>query len=296
MNLTSVRRFRLAIGINNSEQDSILSRLVSSSSARIEDWLRRSGGIELKSRTEYLSPYADQISFSLAAYPITSITSVKIDSTGLYTGNETTLSATDYMISDDGKNLIVYPSQSVWPNNNGGRYVAQKTIQVVYTGGIAADAVQSVWSKSASTFTVGYYTIGTVSGCVGYTTATSNLSISSEVLAGSPIPGETITEYADYNYSLTGGGPQGPTGVTATLGTVTTPSLAEVAPDLVEGAEMHVMYLRRNRDRFEESSVQQGISLKSTATERAKDFFSITEVRDMLWRHKDRRIGRSSQR
>jgi hypothetical protein len=161
---------------------------------------------------------------------------------------------------------------------------------------MAANAVNSVWSKSASTFTSGNYFVGNLSGTVGYITVTSNLSISFELLSGAPISDETITEYADFNFGLSGGGPKGPTGVTATIGTVTTPSLAEVAPDLVEGAEMHIMYLRRNRDRFEESSTQQGVAMKTTATDRAKDFFSLTESRDMLWRHRDKRIGRGSQR
>ncbi len=302
MDLTSTRRVRMALGISTTDQDAILSRLVPSSSARVEDWLRRPDGIELRARTDTFSPYPEQNTFSLIGYPVTSISSVKIDPTGLYNGHEITLDSTTYTLDSMGRNLILFsdPLSVAFPNSSQVTYIqnypGQKSVRVAYTGGIAASATISVWSKAASSFTVGKYVTGNLSGCVAYITATSSLSISLELLAGRPIAGETLTEYTDMAFKLSQGGGSNATGVTAVLGTNTTPSLCDVAPSLVEGTEMFLMYLLRNRNTFEQGQLQQGIVGKQSASDRQKDFFSFPENRDMLDQYKDKRPGYVGQR
>jgi len=118
MDLTSLRRVKYSLGITKTDQDHILSRLVGSASKQIVYWLRRldntgTEAIKLQSRTEYIDPIAGQRVFYPRAYPVSSITSIYGDTTGLYTGSEVALTSTQYLIGADGRSIILTADPSI---------------------------------------------------------------------------------------------------------------------------------------------------------------------------------------
>lgn len=285
-----------ALGISTSDEDGVLLRLIAASSRRIASWLRRDQALQLTSRTEYLNPLSGQTGFYLKAYPITSITSVYVDVTGKYEGDEVLVPSDDYTISSDSRQLIFTKGYTDYSGMD--RFEAfptiPKAIRVIYTGGIAASATVSVWGKTTEASTVmqaGYYIQGLASGFVAKIKTRAATSITFEILYGVPEPGETIAEFNALEQSAGGVSKlKGATGATAALTTVTTPSLAEVAPDLVTACEMHIRYFRTNRDSFENINVLQDSVTRTSRSDLQKDYFSLPEIRDMLWTHRNRLV------
>lgn len=296
MNLTSLNRVKNALGVTSTDNDAALSRLVSTASNRIAFYLRREGAIQLTTYTEYFSPYRDQSVFRLKAYPVTSITSIYTDSTGLYNGSQALVASTDYIIGADNK--------TVWFNHTAGinnpllsptyAGVYPKSLKVTYIGGIAADGVTSSWTKSSDTggtLAVSNYIQGSTSGAVGKITARASGTISYESIYGIFQAGETITEYSSLDNALQGGlGANNGTGVTATLTASTSLSLAETAPDLTEACEMYIRYLWRNKDTFGNITISRDGENRSSRLDMNTEVSLTPEVREIADTYRNRFI------
>lgn len=296
MNLTSLARLKAYLGINHEKEDGVLLRLISTASSQIQKWLRRQDGIELKSRTQYFSPSAGQASITVDFYPIASITSIYLDSTGLWTGNQTLVPSTDYLISEDGR-TIVFINGLLYQNTPrplSNFQVYPKSVRIIYTAGLATSPCNSAWTTSADsggTMAEDNYIQGETSRALGKIIDRQAGTIEYECLYGVFEAGESIAEY-DSIISEGGGEcqPDGPTGVTATLTAATSVSLAESNTDLVTACEMHVRYYRSNRDNFENVNVIQDGVTRSSRSELGKDYFSLPEIRDILDTYKNKVI------
>lgn len=295
MNLTSLNRVKNALGVTSTDSDAVLSRHIATASNRIAFYLRREDALKLESRVIYFNPARGAQVFRLPAYPATSITSVYTDSTGLYTGSQALVSSTDYLIGADGKTLWFNTTAAI--NNPllqafGGVY--PKSLKVTYTGGLAADPVVSSWTKSADTggsLTVGYFVLGATSGAVSRITAAAAGTISLENIYGIPVAGETITEYTALDNALSGGnGINNPSGVTASLTACTAQSLAEVAPDLVNGCEMYVRYLWKNADTFGNILVTRDGESRTSRSDNKNESILTPEVREIVDTYRNRFI------
>lgn len=296
MNLTSLARVKNALGINSTNEDGTLSRLILSASNQIARWLKRYNALQLTSRTEYFSPIAGQKVFYPEAYPITSITSVYTDATGAFSGSQTIVSSSDYFIGDDERSIVFKPGL-IYSNSEIGdsRFAAfPHSLRIIYTGGLAASAVNSSWTKSADaggTLAVGNYIQGETTKSVGVITARAAGTISYDCVFGAFEAGETITEYSTLTNSKGGNTAlTAATGVTATLTAAASQSLAETYPDLVEACEMHVRYTRSNRDSFDNINVMQDGVSKVSRSDMQRDYFSMPEVRALLGHYKNKLV------
>lgn len=296
MNLTSLNRVKNALGVTSTDNDAALSRLVSTASNRIAFYLRREGAIQYSTYIEYFNPFRGQSIFRLKAYPVASITSIYTDSTGQYTGNQTLVTSTDYIIGTDGKSVSFYVTAGInnpllLPTQSG---VYAKSLKIAYIGGIAADGVSSSWTKSADTggtLAVNGYIKGGTSGAVGRITARASGTISYESIYGIFEAGETITEYLALDNSLSGGlGINNATGVTATLTASTALSLAETAPDLTEACEMYIRYLWRNKDTFGNITISRDGENRSSRSDMKTEVSLTPEVREIADTYRNRFI------
>jgi hypothetical protein len=294
MKLTSLNRVKNALGKTSAHEDGVFLRLIATASTQIGQHLRRLNSLQLTSRTEYFDPHLGQRVFRPKAYPIASVTSIHCDNSGKYSGSETLVPSTDYIVSGDSRaihftadgayndSLLIPPWASVAP----------KSVRIIYTGGLAADAVSSTWSKSASTFTAGRFIQGATSMAVGRIASTSSLSITYESIYGVFEAGETITEYATLNNALQSGGVEGaaPTPVTATLGAASSLSLAETYPDLVQACEMHVRYLYRNQDNFENIIVSKDGENRASRADLKNVYGFLPEIVALLDTYQNKRL------
>jgi hypothetical protein len=277
--LTSVARAKAYLGVSDSKEDGSLGRVVASASSRVEAYLRRIDSLELKERTITISATLGQRKFYLPAYPITSVASVKYDATGLFTGSEITI--TDFHIVE-GRAVQIDALLSAYSPIS---IVGPNTVRITYTGGLAAHPVNSVWVKSTDaggTLTVGKYIQGATSLAIGIIRARGATSITIETLSGIFQAAETITEYTTYTVNTSGGVLSAATGVTASLTSCSSQSLAEAFPALVEGVELHIRYYRTNRDNFGNIQVSVDNVQRMSRSDLKADYFSLPEVRDLL--------------
>jgi hypothetical protein len=163
MKLTSWRRIRhfLSKGDDVITDEAMEKRhylpLIASVSASIENFLDRL--IKLEARTEYKDTIQGRLEYFVRAWPITTLTSIKSDSTGLYSGSETTETLTYIGKNADSVTLDV----PVTP--------ALKGLQINYTGGMASHGTQSQFvlsNEGATKIAVGNFVVGTDSEAMGY--------------------------------------------------------------------------------------------------------------------------------
>jgi hypothetical protein len=271
VDLTSLRRLKYALGIPNEDQDAILTRVIGASSAAICRHLRRLDqddldGIQRRRRVEYFSPVPGELIFFPAAYPFVAadIESLSIDAYGQYGGSEQNLASTSYVVTEGGRAIAIrilptlpapWHSLSVMSS---GLPTTPNALRLIYVGGLAEDPVVSTWTKSADvggTGQAGNYWRGKTSRSVAYAKAWAAGAASLEVLSGVFEEGEDVEEFAGWKFARSQGGPEEPTGVTATLTTCTSRCLAESQPALVEGCEMQARFLHKNRDTLDTITV-----------------------------------------
>lgn len=277
--LTSLNRVKTSLGISTTDQDGVLLGIIPTASNRIAKSLKRLDAIEKKSRAEHFSPFTGQRVFRPKAYPIASVTSIYVDSTGLFAGGETLIPATSYFISEDARTIIFTPEAVLAANapfpSPGGVY--PKSLRITYIGGLAPDPVLSTWVttvEAGGTMEVGQFIQGARSKAVGIITARAALSISYECLFGA-FQAETITAFGKFENKLQGGGLSDPKEITATLVSVTSVdgipqlSLAEAYTDLVSCAEDLIRYTNRNRDTLDLKITGNDGSTKFTGPELA---------------------------
>lgn len=219
---------------------------INSISNKVQKYLNRD--LFIQEHTEYFDLKYGGTEFWVNSPTISSISSVKYDSTGLFDGGESTLDDSGYHIGTNN-NTVVLVSSIPYTSNRG--------IQIVYTGGLALSGVQSIYSTTQSdTWTVDNFCIGNDSGAVGIVNAQTATTLTIEVLYGVFDIGETLTEYTGEDGTTA-------TGETATLDSKTQTALAESYPDIVDGCEMEIRYYKKHKLDFENTgTTKEGTTIR----------------------------------
>lgn len=271
MLLSSVRRLRgSAVGISEDpftdtpKNNRLLSMWLMAVSGQIEKYLDRE--LYIQARTEYFDMASGKTKFWIKAPPITTLTSVYEDPDGLWAGDESEI---DDVFSDSDAKAAIIPYPLEWEGIKG--------IRVIYTGGLAYHAVNSVWTVSASkSFVAGRYIIGGTSNAVGWVVSYSGTTLTVENYYGIFQAGETITQHAQENGSDA-------TSETDTITSIDRTSLAEGYPDIVQACEMQIGYMRRHTTDIENRGTNKdGKTTRVLSPRIAQRYPLLDEVRDML--------------
>ena len=289
MDLTSLRRVKYTLNITKADEDPILAALVGSASKEIVWWLRRldqSGedGIELKSRVEYVDPTPGERTFWPLCYPIQSVTSVYTDGYGRYAGSEQLVDATWYYLGGELRTLafVTVPRLPDWT----GFPCVPRGMRLTYTAGLAVDPVLSVWTKTGGTLTAGYFVRGETTGSIGRVSTTASGSLTIECLGGN-FQAETVTEYKRLDGSAMDGGVLDASGQSCVLTACSSRCLAEAHPTLTMAAEMHVAFLRKNRDDFGNLTVSQDGATRFSRSDLKNTYEFMPEIRSLLAPYKN---------
>lgn len=132
--LTTLERVKALLDIPSDDtvHDAAIGQLVSAVSVRVEKYLNRP--LLTAERTEYLHVKRGQCEYQLAAFPVTSIASVKNSSTFDWAGATAATAGTDY--THDPATGILY-QLAAW-------IAGPRALQVVYTAGMGADTTALV--------------------------------------------------------------------------------------------------------------------------------------------------------
>ena len=232
MNLTTYRRARIVVGAaDNNENKRLLSGAISGVSSVIEEWIHRL--VELTSRTEDYNIEEGQRTLFTKAFPITAITSIKTSPTGVFGGEETTLTANvDYIIGAGGRSVQFLSSLTS----------GRKALRAVLTSGLAtttANTTLVLGSLGATAFTAGRFVLGSVSGAHAYIVSHvvgTGVTVL-EMISGVFQVGDVLSEYTAE--LLTGTATASCTG---TVTSITTQSLVDLYPALASACENEVAY------------------------------------------------------
>jgi len=241
--------------------------LLEAISNKIRWYLNRN--VESADYTEYFDIGYATKEFWIGSAPVSSITSVKEDPTGRFDGDESTLDSDDYYIGTQ-ENSVVLVTSRAWEANRG--------LQIIYTGGLAAHAVRSTFVVASTTdWTVGQYCIG-ASSAVGIVRAVTATSLTIEVLYGIFQVAETITEHANEAGSDAAG-------ATTTITSKSATALCEsIYNPIVTACESEMRYWRKHKFDFENDSTERdGFSIRRSANSKAS---LQPETRALLDPHK----------
>lgn len=219
---------------DNVANQNLLLDWITAVSPRIEQYVRR--GIELTSRTEYFDVDYKQMIYFPYSYPISSISSIKTDSTGLFNGDESTLDSDDeYFIGTDSGSIDLVYTQN---------FVRNRGMQVVYTAGLAEDPTKSYFAGDGSSLSAGNYVKGGSSLAMGKVVSGDASEICIDNYWGIFQAGDTLTEYTDEELTTASGS-------TGNITSVTTASLAESYPAITRAAEVEIRYLWKHKHDLE---------------------------------------------
>jgi len=237
-------------------------------SAKIEKYLNRE--LYIESRTEYFDIVYANMQFWVNAPPITTLTTVKIDSSGQFDGSsESTLtSGSDYYTSNNDDAVVLTNPKS---------FSGFKAVQIVYTGGLAYHATRSTFAVTSTggTWMAGMYCVGATSLAVGLVISATATVLVIEVLYGVFEVDETLTEYTDEEQTAA-------TGKTATLDSKTYTALCEAYPTIVTACEMEIRYIKKYKDGYENTGVtKDGNTIRRDSRE-SRRLRLQPEVIDML--------------
>jgi len=279
MRLTSYNR--VLIALSNGElalKDNLQHKrrfltLISSVSNRVENFLNRT--LELKSYTEFRDSLPNTVEYFLQGVPITSITSVHEDNTGLFSGSET--AETDFYIGKEFTSIVL--DSPVVP--------AKKGLRFIYTGGLAVSGVQSTYvlsSEGSPALVKDNFVIGGDSLTQGKVVSKTGTTIVIEVLYGVFEVGEIIQGHTSEGTNDI------ISGATATLDSVTTLSLAESFPDIVEATELEIRYMDDHKSDFENVATSKAGTSRGSLLNRDSDraeYDLLPEVRSLLTPHRN---------
>lgn len=270
MQLTSYERMRRYISdangsilADNAKNKRDLLSIIGGVSATIEKELRRETHIE--ERTKYLDMEYERREYFLPAYPVMSISMVSIDLDAKFDSTTYELTTDEYAIGCDSNSLIIMEPPNLQYEN--------RSMKVVYTGGLAYDPVKSIFAVGSvsGVFTEGTYAIGQTTYAVGLVRSVSGTAYTTEVLYGIFEVGETIK-----NHTLEDGSDTSST--SAVILSKTQTALCEAYPDLALAAEMQVRLYWSHKYDFEYSNFTKDSSTKRMTSESGL----LPEVEDKL--------------
>lgn len=194
-------------------------------------------------RTQFFNTVPSQITFSVNAIPLVSISEVAQDVTGQFDGAETTLiQGVDYFFSCTGSTVTMWFPLLVAGNNS---------LRIKYSGGLAYHPVNSTFSLSSiagtSNLIAGNYVYGSTSEARGKVVSFLTPSIVVENLYGCFVSGERLTVQATLNS-------QDLSGTSAVIDSIDKQSLVEAFPDIARAVEIEVGYMQRAELSFEKQS------------------------------------------
>lgn len=268
MNLTSWQRLRHMIGGNTPLKDDAINKrrflnYIPAISRRIEEFLNRD--LEIVSHTEYFDVLPLTSEYFTQSFPITTITSLESDSTGLYEGSET--SEVDYYTGKNATSIVL--DTSATPSLKG--------LKIVYTSGLATSGTKSQYTLEnlgAQEPVVGNYIEGNDTGSMAIVSAwvagTKLLTI--DLLYGIFDVGESFTLRA----TETGTAIVNGTGDIASKDVL---SLAETYTDIVTACELEIRYMDDNRSSFE---TQANFRNQQTKVDMTRTYDLLPEVRSLL--------------
>jgi len=267
--LSSLQRLRRYTELDDTVANNrLLSLYLNLTSKNIEKYC--SCLFQKTSRTEYFDVDSITTQFFPKAVPISSITSIASDSTGLYDGAESTLS--DYYIGSDSRSInLDYP-----------QIKAKRGLRIIYTGGISEHGTQSIFTLTniTGTFVADKFITGSNSGAVGIITTTTTASpITIDVLYGIFEVGDTLT------MQNTEGGSD-VSNVSAVVATVTQQSLSEAAPEIAMACETEVRYLFQHKDNFETTSISRDGSSYQKNDKPLQQYILQPQTRSILQSHR----------
>ena len=237
-------------------------------SAQIENWLNR--GIQYQTGfTEYFDVRFHTNEFYPKYIPLVNIEDVYVDFLGMWDGMESQLSSISYHPGINGNSLVLIFARP---------FETKKGLRLNYDGGLALDAVQSVYvvTETGGPFTPGKFVYGQTSNAIGLVTADTGTALTIEILYGQYIVGETVSQWDTESGA-------GNSTATAVLSSATSLCLAESYPEIVNAAELQIRYMKKNKDRFEMQSIgKDGASIRRVGY-RGMSFMDLEpEVKMML--------------
>ena len=150
MDATTKARVKNLLQITGTSQDDVLDRLITSTSQRIEDFIDRP--LEASARTEEYSIKPRQSTLFLRAYPLSAqgdISTIKVAGDWDFAA-ATAVDSSDYHVDLDTGMLYFnyYPTTNYMGNNMA---TAPNVVQIVYTGGFAANTTDFISALPAIT-------------------------------------------------------------------------------------------------------------------------------------------------
>lgn len=129
IDLTSTPRVKALLNISpaTTADDAAIALLVTAVSRRIEQWLRRP--VEVAARTDLFDVRCGHTRYQLAAYPVTTLTSVKVATDYDFAGATAKVVGEDFTIDSEAgivEQLVSWQAGS-------------RVLQIVHTSGLAAD-------------------------------------------------------------------------------------------------------------------------------------------------------------
>jgi hypothetical protein len=229
--------------------------------------------------TEYFDVEYGKNRFPVLAYPITTITSIYEDPSGLFsTSTMAAISDSEYFNDIANSCVTLYRPLP---------YTATHALQIVYTGGLAASAANTLLTITASSgsMTAGNFIYGATSAALGIIRAYSALSITVEMLQGVFDSAESLEEHTLEACTDTAAH-------TATLSSVKTASLNDIYPVIVRAAEMQIRYNWHNKTQFGfQSATRDGATTKDTMARSGGETQLLKEVESMLMPYRRFRLS-----
>lgn len=146
MDLTTLARIKTRLDITGAGEDALISQLITDVSGRVETFLDRQVLVEA-AKVEFIDIHASEVDqiISLAAYPITALTTIHYDTEQVY-GTDTLLVAADYRLLRNGDTGQVMMKIRM--------VEAPGALKVTYAGGMAANAAAFITAFPAITAAV----------------------------------------------------------------------------------------------------------------------------------------------
>jgi len=283
MQLTSVRRARL-YATGDAEDlltDELvvnrqLSQWISVVSTQVEQWLNRT--LKLASRVEFFDVNFAKDEYRPQAVPVTIITKIEEDASGLFTGAESEL--TDFHLGQNERSIVLAQKLN---------YLERRALKITYTGGVALSGVNSVFvmTTETSTPTVGNFLTTSDKSKAGVVVAYAASSLTLENFYGVFEDGDILTEFTTVALDVA----EPSTPYTATISSTTSQGLAELHPDIVTAVEMQVRYYWKHAlDLENEGTTRDGATIR----QKRKGFVPrpfLEEVYALLQPHRRMNLG-----
>jgi len=235
-----MRRYFAAMGqdpyASNPQAERELTLWIGPVSDKIEQYCNRT--FLSASRTEYFDVTYNRDEYWVDSPPVTTLTSVYQDTSGLWDGGESEI--TDCHAGAQGLSVVL-PWRFTW--------TARNALRIIYTGGLATSGVRSVFvtASASGAFVPGQYVRGGTSMAIGVVRVWSTPNLTVEVANGVFEVGETLTQYAtQYDVETAP-----VAGVTATLSSKSTTALCEAHPAIAAAAEAEIRFMAKHRLDFE---------------------------------------------